>query len=206
MKGVLMRYCRVFILLTFLLAVSTCGSESPFDTHAKFSLDNSAAEGKCCLPAHLTSSLSSAVATIEPPKGPMRYSWVEINFYSFSFTRQDVAAARSGNTELLNKKWKAMDDPQAFNQGWASIQLALDAQLRIQQVNMLVPGYSCTVAILERDLTNFVQEYKFDGTTLRLKSKGSYLCDMKAQGLGTPKFGWDVDLTTTVFAKAPRAK
>jgi hypothetical protein len=206
MKGVLMRYCRVFILLTFLLAVSTCGSESPFDTHAKFSLDNGAAEGKCCLPAHLTSSLSSAVATIEPPKGPMRYSWVEINFYSFSFTRQDVAAARSGNTELLNKKWKAMDDPQAFNQGWASIQLALDAQLRIQQVNMLVPGYSCTVAILERDLTNFVQEYKFDGNTLRLKSKGSYLCDMKAQGLGTPKFGWDVDLTTTVFAKAPRAR
>jgi hypothetical protein len=77
---------------------------------------------------------------------------MEINFYSFSFTRQDVAAARSGNTELLDKKWKAMDDPQAFNQGWASIQLALDANSQIQQVNMLVPGYSCTVAFIEPDL------------------------------------------------------
>lgn len=201
-----MRYRRVFIGFIFLLAVCTRGSESPFDTHAKFSLDNSDAEGKCCLPAHLTSSLSSAVATIEPPKGPMRYSLVEINFYSFSFTRQDATAARSGNTELLDKKWKAMDNAQAFNQGWASIQLALDANSQIQQVNMRVPGYSCTVAIIERDLRNFAQEYKFDGKTLRLKSKGSYLCDMKAQGLGTPTFGWDINLTTTVFAKAPRAK
>jgi len=202
-----MRYFRVFFLLIFLMAVCTLGSDlSPFATHAKFSLDNRDAEGKCCLPAHLVLSLSSAVATIEPPKGPMRYSWVEINFYSFSFTPQDVAAARSGNTELLDKKWRAMDDPQAFNQGWASIRLALDANSQIQQANVLVPGYSCTVAIFERDLRNFAQEYKFDGKGLRLKSKGSYLCDMKSQGLGTPKFGWDIDLTTTVFAKAPRVK
>jgi len=202
-----MRYCRIYILLIFLLAVCARGSDlSPFATHAKFSLDNSDAEGKCCLPAHLASSLSSAVATIEPPKGPMGYSWVEINFYSFSFTRQDIAAARSGNTELLDKKWKAMDDPQAFNQGWASIRLALDPNLQIQQVNVRVPGYSCTVAIIEHDLRNFAQEYKFDGKKLRLKSKGSYLCDMKSQGLGRPKFGWDIDLTTTVFAKAPRVK
>jgi hypothetical protein len=43
------------------------------------------------------------------------------------------------------KKRKAMDDPQA-------IQLALDANSQIQQVNMLVPGYSCTVAFIEPDL------------------------------------------------------
>jgi len=190
-----------------MLPAVLCGRGSdpnPFATNAKFSVDNRDAEGKCCLPAHIASSLSSAVATIGPPRGPMRYSWLEISFYAFSFTQEDIAAARSGNIEPLEKKWKAIDDPQAFNQGWASIRLALDASLQIQQVDLLVPGYSCTVAIFERDVKNFAQEYTFDGKTLRLKSKGSHLCDMRSQGLGSPQFGWDIDLKTPVFAKASR--
>lgn len=59
--------------------------------------------------------------------------------------------------------------------------------------------YTCAVAISDRDLNAFLQHYHFDGKTLRLKTNGSYVCDMNSAGLGTPKFGWDVDLTIPVL-------
>jgi hypothetical protein len=48
---------------------------------------------------------------------------------------------------------------------------------------------------------NFLQDYQFDGKNLRLKSKGSYTCDMNTKGNPNPKFGWEIDLNTAVFEK-----
>ncbi len=208
----------------------------PFATDAKFSFDDDDAGVQKEL-QHRRFSLSSVVAIIEPPSGPMKYRWVEINFYSFPFTREDVAAARNGNTEPIRRKWEAMganSNPfteedcaaarkgnrealdrkskamlkkaEEFNRGWASIQLTVDEKFRVRTVNVSVPGCTCTVAILEQDLKTFLQEYQFDGKKLRLKSKGSHFCDMKSAGFGTPKFGWDIDLTTPVFAQATPGK
>ena len=66
---------------------------------------------------------------------------------------------------------------------------------------MSVPGHACTIAPYEQDVKTFLQEYRFDGKKLRLKSKGSYVCDMKFMGIPNPKFGWEVDLNTEVFEK-----
>jgi len=33
----------------------------------------------------------------------MKYRWVEITFYSFHFTQKDIAAARQGNIEPMEK-------------------------------------------------------------------------------------------------------
>src|SRR6266849_9908130 len=89
-------------------AVPAPGSNArPFATAAKFSVDDDNSDVQPQI-RHRRLALSSAVATIEPPSGPMKYRWVEINFYSFPFTREDVAAARNGNTEPIHRKWEAM--------------------------------------------------------------------------------------------------
>jgi hypothetical protein len=46
-----------------------------------------------------------------------------------------------------------------------------------------------------------LQDYQFDGKNLKLKSKGSYVCDMKFMGIPNPKFGWEIDLNTVVYEK-----
>ena len=80
-----------------------------------------------------------------------------------------------------------------------TMQLAIDAKRQGNAVNLSIPGYTCTIAISDRDLKAFLQHHHFDGKTLRLKTKGSYVCDMNSAGLGTPTFGWDVDLTIPVL-------
>ncbi len=235
--GLHFRYSWLLIAVLSCAALPALGSDPrPFATDAKFSFDDDDASVQKEL-QHRRFSLSSAVATIEPPSGPMKYRWVEINFYSFLFTREDVAAAASGDKEAIHRKWEAMganSNPfteedwaaarkgnrealdrkskamlkkaEEFNRGWASIQLAVDEKFRVRTVNVSVPGCTCTIAILEQDLKTFLQEYQFDGKKLRLKSKGSHVCDMKSAGFGTPKFEWDIDLTTPVFAQATPGK
>ncbi len=227
-----MRY--LWLLAAVMLCVvlpAPASDPMPFATDAKFSFDDDDASLQNEIHRHL--SLASAVATIEPPSRPMKDRWLEINFYSFPFTRQDMAAARKGNIDPINKKWQAMGENsnpftdadwaaarkgnrealdrkskaqlrrvEAYNQGWASIQLAVDEKFRVRTVNMSVPGSTCTIAILDRDLKTFLQEYQFDGKRLRLRSKGSHLCDTKSAGVVNPKFGWKIDLTIPVFAKA----
>jgi len=164
----------------------------------------------------------------------MKYRWVEITFYSFPFTQKDVAAARQGNIEPMEKKWRALGESnnpftdadlsaarkgdrealdrkskamaEEYNNGWDSIQLATDEKLRVKTVNLSVPGNTCTIAILELDLKKFLQVYQFDGKRLRLKSKGSHVCDLKSAGRANFTLGWDVDLTTPAFAKATAGK
>ncbi len=53
-----------------------------------------------------------------------------------------------------------------------TMQLAIDAKRQVNAVNLSIPGYTCTIAISDRDLKAFLQHYHFDGKTLRLKTKG----------------------------------
>ena len=92
-------------------------------------------------------------------------------------------------------------NPTDYNNGNAVLQFSLDKDLKVWQVDMSVPGHGCTIAPFEQDVKNFLQDYQFDGKNLRLKSKGSYVCDMKSMGMANQKFGWDVDLNTQVFPK-----
>ncbi len=164
---------------------------STFKTSATFSVDNS------------VSSLTTAIATIEARRNAPGYSWVRINFYSFPPTAEDLAGAQKGSVESMDKKWmKKSSNPKDYNSSNAVIQLTVDRDFKVTQVDMAVPGHTCTIAPFEQDVKNFLQSYQFDGKNFRLKSKGSYVCDMKFMGIPNQKFGWDIDLSIPVFEKA----
>jgi hypothetical protein len=163
---------------------------STFKTTATFSVDNSA------------SSLSTAIATLEARRGAPGYSWVRINFYAFPPAAEDLAAAEKGNLESMEKKrMKKFGDTRDYNSSNAVIQLTVDKVFKVTQVDMAFPGPTCTIAPFEDEVKSFLQSYQFDGKNLKLKSKGSYVCDMKFLGIPNQNFGWNIDLSIPVFEK-----
>jgi hypothetical protein len=160
-----------------------------FRTRANFSVDNNAM------------SLSTAVATIEPRLGAPGYSWLRITFYSFPVTADDIAGVMKGDTvSMERKRTQKASNPKDYNSSRAVIQLSVDQNSKVWQVDMSVPGHACTIAPFEPEVKAFLQDYQFDGKNLRLKSKGSYVCDLKSMGIPNQKFSWDIDLNTAVFA------
>ena len=163
---------------------------SSFRTNAEFSVDDTIL------------TLSSAVATIEPRSNAPGYSWLRITFYSFLLTAEDVAAVAKGDIEPLERTWsRTTNDAKKYNTSHAVIQLSVDKAFKVWQVDMSVPGHTCTIAPYEQDVRSFLQDYGFDGKRLRLRSKGSYVCDMKSLGIPDQKFGWQIDLNVPVFEK-----
>ena len=159
-----------------------------FHTNANFSIDNNA------MP------LSTAVATIEPRLGAPGYSWLRISFYSFPVAADDIAGILKGDTSSMDKK-RNNKAGNSYNNSYAFMQLSVDQNSKVWQVDMSVPGHGCTIAPFEQEVKLFLQDYQFDGKNLRLKSKGSYVCDMKFMGIPNAKFGWDINLNTEVFPK-----
>jgi len=190
-----MRYLWFFIALVLCAAGPALSGPAPvdpnsFQTSANFSVDNAAM------------SLSTAVATIEPRLGAPGYSWLRIYFYSFPVAADDIAGILKGDTGSMDKKWNSKaSNPKDYNTSRAVLQFSVDKNSTVWQVDMSVPGHACTIAPFEPDVKTFLQAYQFDGKNLRLKSKGSYVCDMKFMGIPNQKFGWDIDLNTTVFEK-----
>jgi hypothetical protein len=188
-----------WLLVAGLLCVPVASSARPnpidpssFKTIATFSVDNS------------VSSLTTAIATIEARRGAPGYSWVRINFYSFPVSAEDLAGAQKGNVESMDKKWmKKSANPKDYNSSNAVVQLTVDKDFKVTQVDMAVPGHTCTIAPSDPEVKNFLQRYQFDGKNLKLKSKGSYVCDMKFMGIPNQKFSWDMDLSIPVFEKMP---
>jgi hypothetical protein len=189
------RYLWVFAVLVLCLAIPVLSGPASVDpnsfhTSANFSVENDAM------------SLSTAVATIEPRLGAPGYSWLRIYFYSFPVAADDIAGILKGDAGSMDKKWNSKaSNPKDYNTSRAVLQLSVDKNSKVWQVDMSVPGHSCTIAPFEPDVKTFLQAYQFDGKNLRLKSKGSYVCDMKFMGIPNQKFGWDIDLNTTVFEK-----
>jgi hypothetical protein len=163
---------------------------SSFATAAKFSVDRNAM------------SLSTGVATIEPRLGAPGYSWLRINFYSFPVAAEDIPNVENGNVQSMDKKWsKKASNPSDYNTSNAVIQLSVDSNFKVWQVDMAVPGHTCTIAPFEQDVRNFLQNYRFDGKRLKLRSKGTYVCDMKFMGIANQTFGWEIDLDIPVLEK-----
>jgi hypothetical protein len=161
-----------------------------FETNATFSVDNR------------VSTLSTAIATIEARRNAPRYSWLRINFYSFTPTTEDLTGGLKGNVESMDKKWmKKASNPKDYNSSNAVIRLSVDKQFTVWQVDMALPGHTCTIAPFEGDVKKFLQNYQFDGKNLKLKSDGSYVCDMKFMGIPNQTFGWDIDVSIPVFEK-----
>ena len=161
-----------------------------FATRAGFSVDD------------VSLSLSTAIATIEPRLGAPGYSWLRIYFYSFPVAPEDMPALLKGDVSSMERKWnQKSSDPKNYNVSHAALQLSVDQNHKVWQVDMSIPGHTCTIAPYQAEVNSFLQAYQFDGKNLRLKSKGTYVCDMKFMGIPNQKFAWDVDLNTTVFDK-----
>ncbi len=161
-----------------------------FNTKASLSVDNTAI------------TLSSAVAITEARNYPAGYSWVRIHFYAFPLTPGDVASAKSGNVQSLDQKAnKNSFDPKTHTSSHGRIQLSVDKDFKVWQVDMSIPGHGCTIAPYEKDVQSFLQTYHYDGKNLRLKSKGSFICDLKSVGAGEKIYKWDIDVTLPVFEK-----
>jgi hypothetical protein len=194
-KGYSARYFWFFAGLVLCAAIPALSGPaavdpSSFHTNANFSVDNDAM------------SLSTAVATIEPRLGAPGYSWLRVSFYSFPVTADDLAGILKGDTGSMDKKHNMKaSNPKDYNNSYAMIQLSVDKDFKVWQVDMSVPGHGCTIAPYEKDVATFLQDYQLDGKNLRLKSKGSYVCDMKFMGIPNQKFGWEIDLRTEVFQK-----
>lgn len=74
----------------------------------------------------------------------------------------------------------------------------MDENFKVWQIDAGVTGNGH----VEPYVTSALQEYRFDGKRLRLKSKGSFVCDLKSLGIPNRRFGWDLDLDVPVFQKA----
>jgi methylthioribose-1-phosphate isomerase len=138
-------------------------------------------------------SLTSAVATIEPRPNAPGYRWLRVHFYAFALSHAEAAAAGKGNIDPLERRWEAMagNRPAAYNVSNAILQLAVDKDGKVWQVDLSVPGHTCTIASSDVEANKLLQDYQFDGTRLRLRTRGAHPCE---------KFAWDVDLKTTVVA------
>ena len=189
-------FLTALMILSISPALTNPAAQNPtFHTSANLSVDNAAM------------TLSSAVVIREARKYPAGYSWVRIHFYAFPLTSDDIAAARSGNVESLDKKANNNSfDPKIHSSSHGVIQLSLDKDRKVWQVDMSIPGHACTIAPFEKDVQSFLQTYHFDGKNLRLKSKGSYVCDLKAVGAGEQAYKWDIDVTLPVFEKVSPKK
>ena len=151
--------------------------------------------------------LSSAVAIAEARNYPAGYSWVRIHFYAFPLTSDDIAAAKIGDVHSLDQKAnKNSFDPKNRTSSHGTIQLSVDKDFKVWQVDMSIPGHGCTIAPYEKDVQSFLQTYHYDGKNLRLKSKGSFICDLKSVGAGEKTYKWDIDVTLPVFQKPPSKK
>ena len=192
-----MRKCLGFIaLMVFTFSSVMAANSTPlvpasFTTKAEFSVDNTSL------------SLSSAVATIEQRRGAPGYSWVRIYFYSFPPTATDLVRIANGDVSSMDKKWMKLADKHdnSYNVSHAVIQLSVDRNFKVWQVDMSVPGHSCTIAPSEPDIEKLLQDYRFDGKALRLRSKGSYICDMSFLKSLNSKYYWNINLKLPVFAK-----
>ena len=139
----------------------------------------------------VTTTPSTTVATIQPRTAAPGYSWLRIHFYSSSLTARERANATKGDVESIRT-------------GWASVlQLTVDKNSTVWQIDLSLPGHTCTIAASDRDAKKVLQEFQFDGRRLRLKGKGFHDCDMTSLRIPNQRFEWDMDVDTSVITKSP---
>ena len=131
---------------------------------------------------------SSAVtaATIQPRTGAPGYSWLRIYFYPSPLSPPDRSAAAQGRVDAIGAKWSAV------------LQLTLDSASTVWQVDLSLPGHTCTIAESDRAAKSALRKFEFDGARVRLVGTGSHVCDMKFIGVPNQTYAWDLDVDAPV--------
>ena len=182
----LLKTFAVLILVSF-LGCNSHNSRSltdpiQFQTKSEFAIDND------------SKLLSSAIASIEqhPMHGP-DYSWLIISFYPFTLSDDEIKGASNDDWDLIKKRMYKED----YN-SHAKVILTTDKDNNVLQIDMSMPGSSCTIASTEDDIKRFLVNYNYLKERLTIKSNGSYTC-------GAPvnkTFTWEFDIDIPVFKKS----
>lgn len=160
-----------FLCTSTLLAAVAVGSVQT----AKFSVDG------------VTRTPSTIVATIQPRTAASGYSWLRVYFYSSSLPASERANAASGRVASIRTRWTAV------------LQFTVDKNSTVWQIDLSLPGHTCTIAESDRDARNALQEFQYEGGRLRVRGKGFHVCDMASLGIPNQRFDWDVDFETPVI-------
>jgi hypothetical protein len=137
-----------------------------------------------------TTTSSIALATVQARMGAPGYSWLRIYFYSAPLSAVDLSNGTQGRVEAMKAKWSAV------------LQLTLDQNSNVWQMDLSLPGHTCTVAESDRAARTAIQEFEFDGKRVRLRGKGSHVCDLAFMKIPNQTFKWDVDLESPVAASS----
>ena len=137
----------------------------------------------------VTNTASTIVATIQPRLAAPGYSWVRVYFYP-SLTGGERANAGKGLVESIRTAWAAV------------LQFTVDKTSTVWQIDLSLPGHTCTIAESDADARRAFQEFLFDGRRLRVKGRGSFVCAMTSAGVPQRTFEWDVDFETPVIDRS----
>jgi hypothetical protein len=135
----------------------------------------------------VTTTPSTIVATVQPRIGAPGYSWLRVYFYP-SLTGGERASAAKGLVESIRTAWAAV------------LQFTVDKTSTVWQIDLSLPGHTCTVAESDADARRAFQEFLYDGRRLRVKGRGSFVCAMRSASVPQRTFEWDVEFETPVIA------
>jgi hypothetical protein len=134
----------------------------------------------------LTRITPTVVATVEPRADAPGSLWIRMYFYSVELTPHQRQMAATGRDPALLRNWEAI------------MQLTVDPNGPVSSIDLALPGRPCAVVQTRQDAARAVQLFEFNHARLRLKSKAFSICDLKAEGVPSQHFEWDVDLDTPV--------
>jgi hypothetical protein len=158
------------------LLILTSLATGPVST-AKFSVDG------------VRSVALATLVTVQPRNGAPAYSWLRVYFYS-SATAADRAKASSPR-DLTKTNWSAV------------LQLTVDKAGTVWQVDLSLPGHTCTIAASDGEARDVLQMFQFDEKRVRIRGQGSHVCDMRSLKMADQAFEWDVDLDVPVAKVTP---
>ena len=145
----------------------------------------------------------SAISAIEKhPLYSPEWSRLVIRFYPFELDGDDIKNITLDKLELIRKKRYIYTEyntelvNSTIYNNYAELYLNIDRQFKVGQIDISVPGYSCTVAYTQKDIDDFLQEFKLDVDTVNLSSKGSAVCPRNFKNIS---FSWDIELNGLVF-------
>ena len=136
----------------------------------------------------VTNTPSTIVATIEPRMGAPGYSWLRVYFYP-SLAAGERAHAAKGQVESIRTAWDAV------------LGFTVDKTSTVWQVDLSLPGYTCTIADSDSSARKAFQEFLFDGRRVRLKGQGTFACVIGSSGAPRRTFEWEVDFETPVVVR-----
>lgn len=136
----------------------------------------------------VTNTPSTIVAIIEPRMGAPGYSWLRVYFYT-SLAAGERTHAAKGQVESIRTAWDAV------------LGFTVDKTSTVWQVDLSLPGHTCTIADSDSSARKAFQEFLFDGRRVRLKGKGTFACMMGSSDAPRRTFEWEVDFETPVVVR-----